>query len=471
MKKVNKLLLLNYLLLFITLILILFNNFIEVYYYKYFYLLVNIVCFVSIIKLKDIKLNFLFGLFIISFNVFLNSRFFMDILGISKMGKIELYYSELKNFNESIIKVMLTCLIISVIFLNFGHLLGIYVFSQKRKPNIAIYNNDTTIINNPILIKLFYILLIIAIFGNILISKQVMIYGYSSLVNGVIGRNIIFTKIGNLSTYLFILLHMYKPPIKELKKIYYAYMIYSATYLFIGQRGYFFVNFLLIIFLWNMYIEEINIKRYLKYILIFPILAQFFSFYRSYFGKISFSYFFKNILDSYMSFFYEQGISVLVIGYAAYYKDELKLNIAKQYFYPFLVSLPFSPYKYQSYSILNNPLSFQQQLSILSKSDQYKNIYNGLGANFIAENYIFGGLILIAIICFAIGYFCIYLEKVKDEKYGIFFQVICVPYILYLPRGETLQMFSGLVNATIKFIIILVLYKIIIKRDQNIQPC
>ena len=470
MKKINMLLLINLLMLIAALLIFNLDNFsnIDTKLYKIFYLVINILCFVSIISLKNYKLSFLFGLYFISFNIFLNSRVFLDIFGYYEFGKIEMYYSILKNFDENIIKEIYSCLILSVIFLNFGHILGVSKFFSQKKSSNSSYDPS---LYDPSLykisVKIFYIFIFISLIGNLVLAQQVFFKGYSSFVSGEIERVIFFMKAQVGSIYFFIIVHMSKPPLKKLKRIYYVYIFYIITFLFIGQRGAFFTNLGLIIFLWNSNIKEIKIKSFIKYILILPITAQFFSFYRSYIGKISLNVFFKNILGSYITFFYEQGISVLVIGYAAFYKEELKLNIVNQYFYPFLVSLPFSPFKYQSFSIIDNMLSFQHQLSALSKLNEYKYIYNGLGANYIAENYIMGGLILVSLINFGVGYLSVYLEKIGNKKYGIFLQVICIPYILFLPRGETLQLLSALVNSGIKFTLILILLKIILNNKNN----
>ena len=390
-------------------------------------------------------------LFLLSFGIFNISKLILDILCESSWVT-GVFFKEYY-FDEKIVKKILEILYFHIL----GIIIGVLFYKENNK------KSKFQIEQNKIILRVTNIVMSVCIIPAIvrqyLELKIVKSLGYLSLYNGEL-QNISFpfwTKgVNAIFTYSYYIYITGIPTKKNYIKFSFIFIGLKLLSALKGGRMEFVLNiFLVFSYYIIIYNKEIKIKI-LSYGVLVIIFSQLVSYMRAEVIDRKLL-----ILDIFKDFFSEQGNSLLVLGINLIKKDEFIKMKFTQIFAPIIEGIlrirNFEVFKFQSEKLIEISNNLNFHLSYLYIKDYYLQGM-GIGNNYLAEIYNFGGLIAIIIFGIFIGYFFLKFEDIIKKKRS--FLYFGIPIILNIYISPRASFFPNLFNIY-PYIIFYTFYQII----------
>lgn len=394
--------------------------------------------------------------------IFLLARIFMhlflpsvfDSYGESQWME-DFYFSKKTMLNINFI------LIFSLLFLHLGFIYGYKIYKnnalKKVQQSLAL---DKTIGYCLFLIGGFCFFYKVYFYFNILNN-----FGYFAIYSG----NYIlptFVRIFDDFFYIgFFIILANKPPKKYAYRLSLFFIFMYSSYIFTGMRAEFLI--VIITTFWSLsvlYNLKINFKILLCIVFSIVILSQI-----TLLAKYDFELD-KEGIKYLTSFFYQQGVSLLVLGFMFEFKELFFVNGYEGFlnlFAPFYIKYLLFTGQVEPRSLL----SLEQSWYIVEKLEYFLNptAYlqgGGTGSTYIMELYFLGGnIVFLAFFSFFLGIFIIYIQnKLIFKKYGFFIATFLVQALIWMPRSS----FAIFIIKFIFAIVIVIFLKIIkdlLKRD------
>ncbi|HEY5536040.1 MAG TPA: O-antigen polysaccharide polymerase Wzy [Ignavibacteria bacterium] len=375
-------------------------------------------------------------LFMIAFFVFLLGRIFLDILGHSDFAQTLWFTTYIFGLKVQI--EILNLILLSLLFMQLGALIAIYLASFKKNINIS----SSWAYNYP-LKKIGLLMFIIAVIPySLSILQQVLFVisnGYVALYSNknLIVQNPILRLSDDIYTMGIFLFFACYPTKKEIKIPMIIYIILLGFTLLIGRRGTVFTEILSLI-AYLGFRNEIKIKHFVITGLFLVILSFVMNLYRSNESLSTYKLAPKKIIEN---FLFEQGGTSQIIGYTL----EQKKNIKGSWEYlldPITFTLKNSlpgfkkPTRGQSLEVVKERYSLSNEIAFRTNPAVYLH-GNGIGTSSISEFYISGGYLGLAIMSFLYVFVIVYfIENYKFTVVGMFLLFFILPQFFFSPRAH-----------------------------------
>lgn len=404
-------------------------------------------------------------LFLLAFGIFNLSNLYLSLLIQKKWWDLEIFnYGKL-----SIIEVDKTLQILNVSIL--GIIFGIIIYLLFNKNQMIIDNIQENKLWEKLSKYLIYVSFFPLLLKNILEYNIVKKIGYVALYNGNFyqyslpfwtkGWNMLFT----FSYYLFL---VSKPTLKNFKKCTILFFIISIVQTLKGGRTALVVNVFLVLTCYIILYKK-QIKILFISIYMFPLVIglQFISNLRS--ANYLNNTFFYNIIK----FFQEQGGSVGVIGLNFIYRIDYIINYRWMIFSPIVDHLKSigesMSLRSQSLEALMRTTNLSAHLSYAINKKYYLLGY-GVGGNYLAELYNFGGYFCIFFVNIVLAYFLLKIQKnILKSRLRFYLMIPILKNIYISPRASLFPLLPEILNFYIIYVIFCIIVNILKKIQKNIK--
>ncbi|CAK7019272.1 O-antigen polysaccharide polymerase Wzy [Fusobacterium varium] len=390
--------------------------------------------------------------FILSFGVFNLSNIFF-----SKFSKQYWWNLEIFNYGYLNIETVIYTLKILIIAI-LGLYTGMTLYKNcKKKYTVKIKEDKIWEKVSQVIIYISFLPLLMRLILEIKIIKMI---GYAGLYNGEFfnyslpiwtkGWNILFF----FSYYLFL---ASKPSHKNFLKCSFIFVIINLIQSLKGGRTILGINLLLIL---TYYIILFKKQVTKKMILIFVPLILFFQLISNMRSSINSS---MSIVNSIIKFFKEQGGSVGIIGLNKLFIDKYLVNPTLMLFSPirdYIVFL-FENYdsKKQSLEVLLHTTNISAHLSYQINKEYYL-LGFGVGGNYLAELYNFGGIIFIFFINVLLGYTFPNIEKnLLSSRFKLYMMIPIIKNLYISPRASFFPVLSEIIQFFLIYCVFLLFTK------------
>lgn len=405
-------------------------------------------------------------LFLIAFFTFLLGRILLDILGHSDFAQTIWFTTY--TFEPNIQKGILNLISLSLLFVQLGSLVAIYLVSIKKNTN----KGSSWAFNYP-LKKIGLLMFLIAVIPySISIIQQILFVisnGYVALFSNksLIVQNPILRLSDDIYKMGLFLFFACYPSKKEIKIPMIIYIILLGFTLLIGRRGVVFTEILCLI-AYLGFRNEIKIKNFIITGFVLIVLSFMMNMYRINESLPTDKFTPKKLIET---FLFEQGGTSQFIGYTL----EQDKNIKGSWEYlldPIIFTLKNSlpglkkPTKGQSLEVVNERYSLSQKIAYKTNPELYLQ-GNGLGTSFIAEFYVFGGYLGVAFMSFLFMFIIIYfIENYKFTVVGMFLLFFILPQFFFSPRAHPFDFIPFILRPLI--FLIFLQYFFPLKRGNNL---
>ncbi|MEH7383522.1 O-antigen polysaccharide polymerase Wzy [Bacillus sp. JJ1533] len=316
----------------------------------------------------------IFQIFLGTFFIFNLSRIFLKLINDSNYRELDLFYSGVLSYTDSI--ELLKVYTVFIFGITIAWTLNYIFLKQHEQTFVAL---KLISIKNFITYGLvvYYVLFFIKMLITIKLTQQ---FGYLYIFTGGISNyNFPFflTGVENITRFLFIL-YLFLNKSKVNKFIIMGYLFVLLFGMLSGQRGPGLVTLLLIAWIYSERYKKINLRKVL-YISLFSILATRFIAVFRYDNKESIT---ENIIFKFLN---SQGISMNILAELITFKDKLVYN-GNVYFFHYFKIL-FNPNQGgQTIERLNNTTYLGDQLTYFLSPEIYL-AGRGTGTSLVAEFY------------------------------------------------------------------------------------
>jgi hypothetical protein len=380
-------------------------------------------------------------IFLYTFFLFLLSKYGLDLIGYIDIREADLF-SNIYLPIEIIIKTIS----IYVIVLNFFYM----VFSNSTITiNIKKWRTNETISKLS-----FYLMVCLSPLVLFFLLRQlinVLLNGYLSIFNGTLITPIYEQLLFRALYFLYVIIIASKPKKKLFLQSSVLFFLILTLDLLQGQRGLFLSFFTITLsFYFSFYKKKTNITSMLFIFLVFVLVSQSILVLRQ-------SYNSQNLLNAFLDFFNQNGVSTYVISYSIYLQKDL-MEITNLFIFSpitdFFYRLVFGRnvfYQGQTFLLLNSSTYLGYHLTYLINRAAFLN-GNGTGSSFVAEILLINIPYLINILYFMYFYFIKFINKLalKFDVFRSLFVLLSVQFI-YSPRSSYIKSFSD-------FFLIIIIY-------------
>ena len=404
-----------------------------------------------------------YGIFLILFFIFLLSRVFLDVVGLYAMEKTSFFSSYY--FSEDVVCKTLYSLIVSLVSLNVGFLIN-------SKDSIHYVMSSGKISRDPNYIKFGTIFFIIGavptVVKSVLTIYRVSKYGYLSLfVSPELFEIPIYISFFSLFFPIgFLMCHLGKMEGIKLTLITIIFISSEILELLVGKRGAVLTQIIILIWFFAFYYGKlIQPRKLIMFSLLLVLVSQFMLVFR---GSKSLP-----IEELAPLFFYQQGVSVQVIGYMYRYdiadKDEFSPSDVFRPIYQNLDvfigkfdqdAAPLGPEermkKYNNYSMV---ISYEADPGKFSKGF-------GMGGTYIVEIILLFGYYALPIFNFFLGFFLARIESiVYGKRIRHIIAMMVLPNIIYISRGYIFDFVNTEMRPIMMFGIIMMILHLLQKKQ------
>lgn len=390
-------------------------------------------------------------LFLFCFNIFLNSRVFIDIV----TGK-PFYYTTFFSkypFSYATQQKILLMLIVSLICINLGRELALYFFPDKQ---IELKKNDKYLTISRFFMNIFFIPVILYF---IQLGISLWNNGYGGIPVSV--KESILSHATTFFQFGFYLFLASKPSKQMLKKYSFVFVLSMFLSMFSGVRNIFATNILMLLSYYSLYVKKISQIIVVIMISLGVIVFEVTGFIRDDPENANLAEYIFNNEDSVAEiFFSHQGVSITVLGYS----DELleKSSIMDLFYpmYDYYAEKFVDQYKEEEQKDYN----FGHKISYnINPAFYYSG--HGVGTSFVAELYSAGEFLGVMVGSFLLSFFLIcYIYKYGNKTLGCLYLLIFLKYLYFMPRGGYFAFFSDVFKWYIVITVIGKVEKIAISR-------
>ncbi|WP_041057415.1 O-antigen polysaccharide polymerase Wzy [Vibrio owensii] len=405
----------------------------------------------------------IYGIFVTLFFIFIVSRVFLDFVHYSDFGKTSFFSSY--TFTLEVQSTMLLVIFVSLVSLNFGFLLN-----TRRSSEFLHYDADKSAYQ-PLLFygKLFvFIGVLPTILKSLLVIYAVMKHGYiATFLNPELFSVPVLVSLGAMFFPIgFLFCHLGQ--LQNRRYVMFINILFFASVLMelaAGKRGPILTQLLVLMWFFSFkYGNVISLKKMSIIALIMIVASQAALTLRSS-RQIE-------LVDLFGLFFYQQGVSVQLIGYAERYEIDDKYQFTPfDIFRPVTQNLDRFYYKITGKSYTLSPEERMEKynnysMRIANEVDSTKFSSGfGLGGSYLVEIKVIFGWVGLVLFNLVLGYFLARVEFFCTRHFYFFcVSFFILPDLIYLPRSYVLEFANTQMRPIILFFLCMALIKVTKKR-------
>lgn len=422
------------------------------------------------LKMHRLKLYHPYIIFLGTLSLFILSRILLDVLTPYVSFEYTVFLSNYK-WSYSVQIRLLQNIIISLIALQIGasfalnKLRGIVGEENRIKPEMNWQRLG---------LLLFYVGLPFLMYQYLEMAMEIMSKGYLALHKGeIVYRNSFLTTL--FSRFSLVGFFIYLAGIPKNKSLYFNLFIFIVFVLvpklLQGMRGPVMCT-LLILFWFVYYINNHPIKiRYLLLFIVSMILVNnFMTFFRL--GEE-----YKRQDQMLVRFFYQQGVSLQVLGYSIEHEEELAEYRFVNMFANTRVFIDDVIARFSGEKRDLTPKDIKEEYGYLGywvtdivNPDMFKQGFSN-GGSYLAEYYLIGRELGQFIGSFFIGFFTIiFVERGRRNRFGLLLLFFFLPSWIFVPRDSTFDFITdNISNALFAFASILLMGLLLMTFNRNNQ--
>ena len=389
-------------------------------------------------------------LFLLCYNMFLNSRVFIDLVN----GKPFYYTTYFSNypFSYGTQVNMLLMLNLSLVCINLGQEIALH-FSGLKKLELS--RNNTWLFFSKFVMCVFLLPVLLYFFQ---VAREFLLNGYGGISSitkhSILSHAVTFFQIG---FYAFL---ASKPSLKQLKIYGSIFVITLFLSIFSGARNMFATQILMLLSYFSLYVKKISQIVVVFFITIGAIFFELFGGVRDDPQNVNMMEYFVSTEESIAEiFFRHQGVTITVLGYA----DELAEQSS-------VMDVVYPIYEYFGEKMIDDyepkDVNFGHKVSFLINPSFYYSGH-GTGTSFLAELYSAGGFVSVMVGSFLLSFFVIYsIYTYGSSTMGCLLLLIFFKYLYFMPRAGYLAFLSDVLKWYVIICILKKIYNLFHKRKE-----